>query len=276
MNAPMNRRSAFKKQRRLQKHFKQSFVDALPAAPEIKTKLALAQMQIKKPANSAELDKTALGISPEALYAIDVASPALRKLMGAVVDPAVPVAHAAKAVVRAPAVGVNGGPLGNKAENGWNEAVFFRVGDDFGINASLAAEDAEHHGLIARAAASLAPHATGAEIALVKLHGAARYFLADGIGVYGAADLKEVAINSDAANPGENGCLGGIEIKGEALDEMAGLGLGKAGTVCVSVAKRHKNKVTLFSRKEYVFPKKIFSRNNANSKKCGLLKTAQC
>jgi len=86
------------KQRQFPEHIQKLFVNAMPPSV-VEPELAFGKMEGEKLfLHAAELDKAALGISPEALYPVDMAF-AVGELIRAVVDLVMPVTHSGKTAV---------------------------------------------------------------------------------------------------------------------------------------------------------------------------------
>jgi len=86
------------KQRQFPEHIQKLFVNTMPPSV-IEPELALGKMEGEKLIlHAAELDQAALGMSPEALYPVDMAF-AVGKLIRAVVDLVMPVPHSGKTAV---------------------------------------------------------------------------------------------------------------------------------------------------------------------------------
>ena len=124
--------------------------------------------------NSVELLQATLGVTPEALYPVDVMR-AGDELVIAVVDSEVlRVPDIDKAVVAAPAVGVDGGVNRDATANNGLKSSLFTVRHDLSVNRAVAFEDAEDDGLAAGSAASLATQASSAEVRFVNFDFAGR------------------------------------------------------------------------------------------------------
>ena len=116
---------------------------------------------------SLELGQAMFGKRPEAFDALDV-----RTFGGALISAMLPaqvlgVADVGQAVVAAPAVAVDEAAPADLAANGFWQGLLATVGDHFGIDAALALEDSQDDGLAAGAAAALAAHAPGTEVAFI-------------------------------------------------------------------------------------------------------------
>src|SRR5947209_20376343 len=97
--------------------------------------------------NSVELLQATLGVTPEALYPVDVMR-AGDELVIAVVDSEVlRVPDIDKAVVAAPAVGVDGGVNRDATANNGLKSSLFTVRHDLSVNRAVAFEDAKDDGL---------------------------------------------------------------------------------------------------------------------------------
>jgi len=229
-------------------HAQKLFVKASPAAM-VEAELAFGQMQDKEPArNAAELGKAALGASPKALYAVDMA-PAFGKHVRAMIDNAVIIAHSGKAVVRRIAVGIDSCFLADKTTNERKQCPLFDIGNDLGIDRALAMENAKDYRLAASAATALASHPTSTEIALVKLNLAGIYAGTRRTRMNGTANSHEVTVDGHAADAGEQRRFCGIQVMGEILDELAKFRFGKTGTISVFITGLHKIKLHFFRRK---------------------------
>src|SRR5271157_77841 len=120
--------------------------------------------------NAIELRQTTFGEAPETLDAVDVVL-AHGKLMSFVIHAEMfLIAHVDQSVVAAPAVGVNDGFQADAAGNGLPQRLSPTVGDDLGVDKTVALEDAEDDGLAPSAAAAFASHATRTEVTLVDFH----------------------------------------------------------------------------------------------------------
>lgn len=114
-----------------------------------------------------------LGVSPEALYPVDVVARVapLDELVLPVADAVVvAVAPVDKAVVGLEAVGVHGRGLVHLALDDLHQRPPGHVGDDLGVDLPASLQKAEHDGLAPGASAPHAPNAPRSEVALVRLH----------------------------------------------------------------------------------------------------------
>src|SRR5947209_12913400 len=114
-----------------------------------------------------ELLKSALGITPEALNAIDVLC-ATRELVFTVIDSEVlTVANIYESVIAAPPVRVDDCSKRDATANNGLQSGFLAVRDNLCVKASIALEDAEDDGLTGSSATTLASDTASAEIAFV-------------------------------------------------------------------------------------------------------------
>src|SRR5947209_2598807 len=108
-----------------------------------------------------------LGITPEALYPVDVVRTA-HELVSAVVDPEVfRVADIYEAVVAAPPIRVNDCFEGDTPADDGLKCGLFAVRHDLRVDLALTLQQPEDDGLAARATAALAAHSASAEVRFI-------------------------------------------------------------------------------------------------------------
>src|SRR5262245_33424078 len=112
----------------------------------VESKFAFFEMQKEVfAANATALRQTRFRRTPEALNAIDVDAAAPHKDTVAMFDAEMfPIAEVHQPVVADPAIGMNDAGQGDATANNAPQGGLFRVGDDLGIDAALAFEDAKH------------------------------------------------------------------------------------------------------------------------------------
>ena len=172
--------------------------------------------------DSVELLQAPLGVTPEALYAVNVMR-ALHELVTTMVDSEVlRVSDIYKAVIAAPAVRVDSGVNRDAPANNGLQSRLFTVRDDLGINASVTFEDAEDNGLAAGSSASLATDAARAEVRLVNFDFAGRErrgaltFLSNALS-YFEKDRRDAAARESC----QCGRMAGRQIEREVARELA-------------------------------------------------------
>lgn len=136
----------------------------------IEAKFGFLQMEKKGVCGDAvELRQTTFGEAPETLDAIDMVL-THGKLMSLVIHPEMfLISHVDQSVVAGPAVGVDDGFQADAARNGLPQRLSATVGDDLGVDRTVALEDAEDDGLAGGAAAPFTTNAARTEVALVDL-----------------------------------------------------------------------------------------------------------
>src|SRR5262245_5136344 len=193
----------------------------------VESKFAFFEMQKEVfAANATALRQTRFRRTPEALNAIDVDAAAPHKDTVAMFDAEMfPIAEVHQPVVADPAIGMNDAGQGDATANNAPQGGLFRVGDDLGIDAALAFEDAKHDRFAPGAAAALAANAAAAEIRFVDFDRAAhrRMLLADP-GHANTEGVKE-PVHGAATDVGELRDFGGLEIEREEAYDLPKFGL---------------------------------------------------
>src|ERR1700733_4909028 len=116
---------------------------------------------------AVELGQASFGEAPKTLDAIDMVL-ADGKLVSLMVPPQMfLVAHVDQAVVTAPTIGVDDRLEADTAQNSLAERLSPAIGNDLGIDITVALEDAKHDRLASRPTAALAADASRAEVTLI-------------------------------------------------------------------------------------------------------------
>ena len=116
---------------------------------------------------AVELGQASFGEAPKTLDAIDMVL-ADGKLVSLMVHPQMfLVAHVDQAVVTAPTIGVDDRLEADTAQNSLAERLSPAIGNDLGIDITVALEDAKHDRLASRPTAALAADASRAEVTLI-------------------------------------------------------------------------------------------------------------
>lgn len=136
----------------------------------VETELGLVDVEKERAIRHAiELGQATLGVTPEALNAVDVTLVA-NELVVIMMDPQMLlITDVNQAVITTPAVGMDDDLGLYFAPNHGQKRAFGAVGDNLGVDPALAFEDAEHEGLSRRAPASPAAHPARTEVGFVDL-----------------------------------------------------------------------------------------------------------
>ena len=185
--------------------------------------------------NGVELRQTAFGEAPKALDAIDVVL-AHGKLMGFVIHAEMfLIAHIDQPVIAGPAVGVDDGFQADAARNGLPQRLSATVGNDLGVDTTIALEDAKDDGFAGSTTSSLAPNPARTEVALVDLDFSGEGTL--GLTPSGdpAAQLEVDVVDRTHGNTSNGSGFTGRQIEGEGPNEFTKTALGNVRTDVVLV-----------------------------------------
>jgi len=186
-----------------------------------------------------EPGQAGLGITPEALYPVNMAS-FIGKFILTMVDPEMLlVADVHEPVVASPAVRMDNTFQADAAANDGLEGRPAAIRHDLGIYSPLALKDAENNRFTARSAPSQAFDSSRAEVALVNLDlpQDRRLLLAE-LG-HPPAKSHEVAVYGVPVETGDLGDLGSVQINGKELDQLTEFGLRNFRTMGVLVNRCH-------------------------------------
>ena len=179
--------------------------------------------------HSPELCEACFGVTPKTFDAVDVVRP-VGELVFAMFDAEVfVITHIDKPVVSPPSVGVDDAGNVGFAQNDALERCFGTIGDDFGVDAALAFEEAEHDGFAVGAAAAAPTHAFRPEVRLVNFDDAGlschfSAFLGDRL-----AQEHVIAVDGVDVKPAKGCCLAGGKVSRKHLHQAAEF---RFGNVC--------------------------------------------
>ena len=189
---------------------------------------------------AVELGQASFGETPKALDAIDVVL-AHGKLMRLVVHPKMfLISHIDQAVVATPTVGVDDRLEADTPQNGLAERLPPAVGNDLGIDISVALEDAKHDGLASCATASFAPNPTRAEVALIDFDFSSKGILRLTPASHLATQFEVDRVHLAYRKTGYGGRFTGRQIESENANQTSKKLLRNMGTdVILVLARRH-------------------------------------
>jgi hypothetical protein len=190
--------------------------------PMIEPKLALLKVQVEcVRVHAPAFSEARLGITPEPFDPVDMAAGSY-KFTGTVIDSQMlRVAQVDKAIVRTPPIAVDDTIQADFASYDALERVSRHIWHNLGVDFSIALVDAEHDRFSTRTSSANAFGPPSSEVRLVDfdVSGERRLVLA----VIGdsSADGHEMGVDCVAAQAGQFGDLGGVQIQAKKLENLS-------------------------------------------------------
>jgi len=210
----------------------------------VEPELALFQMQAEGMfGNAVELRQPAFGKAPERLNAIDVMLSS-GEFVVAVADPEMLVkADVHQPVVAASAVGVDDAVDVCLAPDNGLQRGLRSVGDDFGVDAIAAFEQAEDDGLAIGSPPAFAAYPSGSKVGFVgsKLSGQWRAF--DAPLAHAASDTQVDAVDRTHRYASQGGAFGGGQVQRKVANNLTKLRFADLRTFEVSIFTSHIRKL---------------------------------
>jgi len=211
----------------------------------IEPELALFQMQVEGLFGDAvELRQSAFGKAPKGFNAVDM-MPSPDELVVAVIDPEMFVkTNVYQPVVAAPAIGVDDAvDVGLAPDDGLQRGLG-GVGDNFGVDAAVAFEQAENDSFTRGSPPAFAAHPSGTEVGFVGLKLSGQWRTLTAPLTHAASDAQIDVVDRTHRYARQRGTLGGGQIQRKVANNLTKFRLGDFGTSKVPVFTSHIRKLS--------------------------------
>ena len=169
-------------------------------------------MQLKgRLTHSPKAGKPCLGIGPEALYSIDMASISDEFVLTVVDSKMLFISEIDQPVVAPPTIGMDDAFKADTASDDCLERSSFAVGHDFGVNFSVPSEHTENNGFSKSPTSPFSLYSLGSEVTFINFNFPVKRGLPEAIRSNSSTDFLEIAIDGISVEAGNFGDLGGVQ-----------------------------------------------------------------
>ena len=185
--------------------------------------------------NAIELGQPSLGVTPEALDAVNVRS-IVGEFIPSVLDSQVLfVTDIDQAVVPSPAVGMHHRVEADAAANGFLQGLFATIRDDLGVDLSVSFEDAKDNGLACSPPAAFTPNTFGSEVGFVDFDLPGKRRLSFAMLSDAATQFQVNTVDRAKADAGQLGGIGRGEVHRKCVNDASKNLLADSGTDVITV-----------------------------------------